>query len=367
MGQEKHPIKLRWILLLILALVWIKLLYFPAFDQEEYLRSLTTPPPDPLETLPDPPQGWPETEEEALAIYFSTRSERTMPYDGYCLDLTPNSTQAVYNGEPVTLAAPPLMSGDTLLIPGEEVLALLGGTLRYQRETGRVRVFLRDWNGEDFARYFDGTMNWETYAPIFQTESQQFFSTDAPSPEGEDPQFIQGRLYIPISYLESSIYQCVHWLPGERCYRLPMVRSETAAEVTCISDNFQDIPFEVAKDLHLVRGSAFNLVTGDLNLIYGNDDIRITCEKPLVNDFAPEPYAHKRVIRIQLLTDRYASSRGIRIGDPEEKVLERYGLEEVPPDGLVRYEQYLKEIQIKIRNHKVVSIVCLDPNAMPHQ
>lgn len=122
-----------------------------------------------------------------------------------------------------------------------------------------------------------------------------------------------------------------------------------------LGSSFQTLPKELALELGLVRGDLFNPGTGCFHNAYGSRDIRIECMK----EFWPvtaEPESEKWIIGFTLLTPRFATPQGVRLGDREETVWARYPRAQWTEDGRIQAGDFDYKLYFTIKNGVVTSI-----------
>lgn len=348
-------------LLLFVLVLSLLLTFLPPFDQQAYLAWVDSwERPGPTTSMA-PPEGWPQSQEEHLAILNSVCSDRERWRDSTELVFTAGSQTVMKNGNPCSIRYPVQMEEGVLLVPAEETLGLLGGAIRIHRETGAIRLYLRRYNGLEY--YLNEPLDrmmpvlWlDRQAVSFRGENGPVHTPEeVPELGGSSPRWIQGAVYVPVPYLCYALSLQGESLKEGTAYRIAITGEEEDLGGMMLGGDFQTLPISLARELRLVRGDVFNPGTGRFHNAYENNDIHIECMKEFW-PLTPEPVSEKRIVGFTLLSPRFATSHGIRVGDTEEKVWERYPTAILAENGQIQIDQYDNKLYIWIKNGVVTSI-----------
>lgn len=357
---------IQWCLLLFGLAVFLLFTFLPPFDRQAYLawvdgweRS------GPAESVP-PPMGWPQSVEEHLAVLWASPLRVDPASGGTVLYFQPGSCRVVKDDTPVWIEHPVLLEDETLLLPIEDVLTLLGGTVRVHQETGTFRIYLllaQDW-WEGIGEELDHQL------PMMALDRRgiSYGGPEGPfvqQPKGSSdlgaslPRQLDGVIYLPSVYLEACFPATTvegRWTQPHSAYRLMFFPNEEwGVGGVPLGQRFSELPVGLARELGQVRGDLLNPVNSYIYNVYGNRDIRLECVKPFP-PWTPEPASDKQIIGFTLLSPRYATPRGIHLGDSGERVRERYNLDDVPENGLLELGPDYSRLYIRLLENTVVSI-----------
>ena len=357
---------IRWCLPLLGLAIFLLFTFLPPFDRQAYLAWVDSwERPGPAESVP-PPAGWPQCEEEHLAVLWASPLRADPASGGTILYFQPGSRRVIKDDVPVWMDHPARLEGGTLLLPIEDVLTLLGGTVRIHRETGTFRIYLlleqAWWSGigEDLDSQLP-MMALDRRGISYTGPEGPFVRQPKGSPDlgAYPPQRLDGVIYLPAAYLEACFPATTvegRWIPAHAAYRLMFFPNEEwGAGGVSLGQDFNALSAGLARELGQVRGDLLNPVNSYIYNAYGNRDIRIECVKPFP-PWTPEPSADKRIIGFTLLSSRYATPRGIHLGDSGEQVRERYNLDHVPENGLLELGPDYSRLYIRLLENAVVSI-----------
>lgn len=300
--------------------------------------------PEPYDpTRYDLPVDWPKVGPVDAAIYRQLDSRRPTLSDTTCLTLTAGSREVVWNGQTVTLEHPALLHRGQMLFPAQEVLELLGGTIRLEPETGLIRVYYNDWQGCTVFQGYGVTFCWLdsreiALRPAFDTEI-----TVLEHPEAA-PALRNGTVYFPSELIQVLFSGWeFRWVePGRRYFICRNGSYDAAAGGVVAGQPYLTVPEELRGELEKIFPCP---------RIYGNRDITMLCAPSF-----PGEDEVMRIIWFTVHTDRFCTPRGLRIGDTVEKVYELYGFTEPPEYGnKYRYGYPSNELWIEVKNGRVTS------------
>ena len=367
MRQPIHKKRtIRWCLLLFGLALFLLFTLLPPNDRRAYLAWVDSwERSGPAGSVP-PPAEWPQSTAEHLAVLWASPLRVDPASGGTVLYFQPGSRRVVKDDVPVWMDHPVLLEEDTLLLPIEDVLTLLGGTVRVHRETGTFRIYLLleqarwDGRGEDLDSQLP-MMALDRRGISYGGPKGSFVRQPKGSPDlGEyPPRQLDGVIYLPAVYLEACFPATTvegRWTQAQSSYRLMFFPNEEwGAGGVSLGQDFRDLSAGLARELGQVRGDLLNPVNSYIYNAYGNRDIRIECVKSFP-PWTPEPATDKQIIGFTLLSPRYATPRGIHLGDSGERVRERYNLDHVPENGLLELGPDYSRLYIRLLENTVVSI-----------
>lgn len=260
-----------------------------------------------------------------IAIWWYMDDTRSQTY---CISLSLGESEPrmLKNGETVEADEGLIVRGQVPFVPLEEVTAQLGGTYENVTDpagqiTGAVfslpwpsapnkRYTAQIWLGRtDFQRDDEPVPNeWGGYGWGGYMRSQ---------PEEQTPFLKNGTVYVPLHYLQLSGGSTVLWDSERRRAIITASHNEGGIPEIPLRRTF----FKLNPSLRTGLSRGESQTGNETEIYYGNADILLHIDKS-PSDFLS---LFRQVRGITLLSDRYATQRGLRVGDSVKRFYDLYG------------------------------------------
>lgn len=234
---------------------------------------------------------------------------------GFSLTLIDGHQEALLNGDTVSLEGAPFVSGGAFYYPLQPVVEMLGGTYTEQGDVAEVCLFGHE-------------ITFQTRTTIVSVDGTEYegpeemcgFSLERESVQlGGDitPQLFQGIFYVPYGMIPK---ECPDFC-------LNHAREDPEAGTIIFSSGIQNesgVDAVKLRDDYLALGEDFRTSLKDVGAVgkvigydiekYQNDDIEVYVMRNSNNEEDAENMDGK-VCAIRLLSSKYATPRGLRVGD----------------------------------------------------
>lgn len=261
--------------------------------------------------------AWPYISTKDCLLFDALSTQRDTPTDSTSLWISPYKTEAQVNGNKVKLDNLAIMRDGEIMLPITEVIELLGGSCLYDEGTGELKIYLKSWNGKLIDtgwgphRLYSGVCKYESGSGEWAVE-ESYKAGGALSQNCL--QEIDGTLYVGASYLPGEI--STGWAEivdgiyyGRKEYPTEKTNEEPAEApifiMTVVEEDFGIAGIIVGEPFDL-RAIGIQLNRKGLHT-YANEDIQVKTKWDCVLEA-------ELVSEIKLLSNKYLTPRGIRIG-----------------------------------------------------
>lgn len=265
-----------------------------------------------------------------LPASFAAEPENDVPkVSGLSISMKISEPSALINGEPAALENAPFLLDDIPYVPLRETVERFGGiiapTYMGKRVSGALYAlperndpeswcFSQIWmDNTDYM--FNGSMQ-----PRWQ---DKYYRRDYGAEQASLlPQLRSGRIFVPVHVIQMSGQIEVIWEPDDQRLILTMARNENGIPGFAVGSDFSGLDdaiqerFYPVDDAHPALG-----LEGYFEQTYTDGDIELV----LGSGYRGWPASRKEIRSVKLVTDRYSSIRGLRVGDSVERYKDLYG------------------------------------------
>ncbi len=260
-----------------------------------------------------------------IAIWWYMDDTRSQTY---CISLSLGESEPLMlkNGEAVETDKGLTVRNQVPFVPLDEIVAQLGGDYKNMTDaSGQITgaVFSLPWPSAPNKRY---TSQIWLGRPDFQRNDEPFPNEWGgygwggymhSQPEEQTPFWENGTVYVPLHYLQLSGSSTVLWDADRRRAIITAAHNEGGISPIPLRRTF----FKVNPSIRAALSKGESSTEKGREIYYGNKDILLYVgENP--SDFFT---IFRQVRGITLLSDRYATQRGLRVGDSAERFYDLYG------------------------------------------
>lgn len=136
------------------------------------------------------------------------------------------------------------------------------------------------------------------------------------------PQLRNGRIFVPVHVIQESGQIEAIWEPDDRRIILTMAENENGIPGFAVGSDFSKLDAAVQERFYPVDDAHSALgLDGYYEQTYTDGDIELV----LGFGYREWPASRKEIRSVKLVTDRYSTIRGLRVGDSMERYEELYG------------------------------------------
>ncbi|GMQ65330.1 stalk domain-containing protein [Vallitalea maricola] len=281
--------------------------------------------------------------------------------NGICISMAVNSNEALLNGEPITLNNAPFFENGTVYVPLREIINLCGGIVAYIPDEQAVLmalkrpndtgVFSKIWIGK--ARILKDTEEARIVPTFLKPEKLEHYV----------PIVKNGKTFIPTEYFSFCFSARTRWNVERNRIILSFFIKELSVEEFTIGTNFNSLDKDI-RDRFKTTGRIIDQSEDGLLKVevYTDGDMEFTLATNEVSEVQKD---FKEIVKIVLITDKYKTPRGLRVGDSIEKYWDLYGNDKWVTDFFVemvdekelRTIHYDDQFSVEIYNGKVSKII----------
>lgn len=258
-----------------------------------------------------------------ISMATALTSEHEDPH-GIILSMTVDSYNMLITGEEYTLKNAPFVQSGIPYVPLREVVELCGGLVRYNSFDQSVLVSLPRYDSEPvFSQIWIGKQR------VLNNAAEEAPLNDSMYPEGAREAFVpilkSGRVFVPAGYFSRfNFFALVRY--DEQAGRIWIDNFDDGNSLGGFALNSDFLSYDAA-----VR-SRFN-ATGEIeiidngalkNEIFTDGDIEL-CIRSGEARYMKHEGTRQEIHMITLVSNKYCTPRGLRVGDSEERYLALYG------------------------------------------
>lgn len=243
------------------------------------------------------------------------------PNNGVCISMKVDSKKAYLNGKDITLDNAPFIMNKIAYVPLREVTELCGGIVQYVPSDRSVLVALRRKSG--YALFTQMLINRFGILKLYNGWHEEPLTNYVfPVDKNYYPIGKNDRVFVPADYFIRFGYANVQWNPERNRIILSAFDNERGVGVFQLGEDFSLLNKSIRSRFKATGrvDPSFQMYRND---IYTDGDMEITLCR-----YDPRQYPsmkNKREIRkIVLLSSRYSTPRGLKVGDSVEKYLDLY-------------------------------------------
>lgn len=278
-----------------------------------------------------------------LNLFCSQTGVDSLPEGGLSLSLQIGSHRMLRNGEPATIPFAPIQCRGIPLVPLAPVIQQFGGTTT-PMENGAVQACVAlPWQENSYQAICipDAATIQRLDADDNQNEADiasalLWFYPDC-DPGDYQAILYNGELFVPPDYFGRMGFATVDWLPDRGVIIISSFETELQLAGYPLRADFNRLPVALRQPLHQTKDIPYQY-NGYMEQIYQSDDLTLL--------LATQTGSAEQSIRaVTLRTNRYATPRGLRVGDSESRFQALYGRDTLSD-----------HLQVELENGKVKQI-----------
>lgn len=280
--------------------------------------------------------------------------------NGICISMEVNSKKALLNGEPIPLNNAPFLENGIVYVPLREIINLYGGIVEYIQDEQAILMAIKRKNSMGYDKGCFSKI-WIGKQKVLTNTGEAFIHPTYP--KNCVPIIKNNTAFIPADYMQFCLFANRLWnaernriifYDGSGCKRV---------DKFVIGNDFNSLDKNI-RDRFKTTGRIIDQSEDDLFKIeaYSDGDMEVEL---MTNNVINEQIPPKEIYSIILITDKYKTSRGLRVGDSIEKYWDLYGNEKwitdyfvdmVDENGIMTIH-YDDQFIVEIDNGKVSKII----------
>lgn len=248
---------------------------------------------------------------------------------GLSISMKIAAPSALVNGDPVTLENAPFLLDNVPYVPLRETVERFGGIIAPTCIDGKISgaiYALPERNDPEnwcFSQIWMDNTEYMLNGNMLLHRDDRYYRRDYGAESASLlPQLRGGRIFVPVHVLQMSGQIEAIWEADDQRILLTMASNENGIPGFAVGDDFSGLDtavqerFSPVEDAHPALG-----LDGYYEQTYTDGDIELV----LGFGYREWPASRKEIRSVKLVTDRYSSIRGLRVGDSVERYKDLYG------------------------------------------
>lgn len=265
-----------------------------------------------------------------LPAAFAAEPESDVPeVTGLSISMKISETSALINGETATLENAPFLSDNVPYVPLRETVERFGGiiapTYTGKRVFGAIYALPEKNDPENwvFSQIWMDNTDYMLNGSMESCRQDDYYRRDYGAEQASLlPQLRNGRIFVPVHVIQESGQIEAIWEPDDRRIILTMAENENGIPGFAVGSDFSGLDTAVKERFYPVDDAHPALgLDGYYEQTYTDGDIELV----LGSGYREWPASRKEIRSVKLVTDRYSSIRGLRVGDSMERYEDLYG------------------------------------------
>lgn len=263
-------------------------------------------------------------------IAFAAEPENdVIEVSGLSISMKISESSALVNGKPVALENAPFLLDNVPYVPLRETVERFGGiiapTYMGKRISGALYALPEKNNSENwcFSQIWMDNTDYMLNGSMMSYRPDGYYRRDYGAELASLlPQLRSGRIFVPVHVLQESGQIEAIWEPDDKRLILTMARNENGIPGFAVGSDFSGLDAAVQERFYPVDDAHPALgLDGYYEQTYTDGDIELV----LGFGYREWPTSRKEIRSVKLVTDRYSSIRGLRIGDSMQRYEDLYG------------------------------------------
>ncbi|GMQ60699.1 hypothetical protein AN1V17_51010 [Vallitalea sediminicola] len=249
--------------------------------------------------------------------------------DSVCISMEVNSKKALLNGEPITLNNAPFLENGIVYVPLREIINLYGGIVAYIQDEQAVLMAIKRKNSMGYDKGCFSKI-WIGKQKVLTNTGEAFIHPTYP--KNCVPIIKNNIAFIPADYIDFCLVANSLWDAERNRIILYDPNDGLRVDKFVIGSDFNSLDKNI-RDRFKTTGRIIDQSEDDLFKIeaYSDGDMEVELMTNVINEEIPP----KEIYSIILITDKYKTSRGLRVGDSIEKYWDLYGSTQWVPDHFI--------------------------------
>lgn len=265
-----------------------------------------------------------------LPAAFAAEPESDVPeVAGLSISMKISETSALMNGEAVALENAPFLLDNVPYVPLRETVERFGGIIAptYMSKiiSGALYALPERNDPENwcFSQIWMDNTDYMLNGSMMPHHTDDNYRRDYGVEQASLlPQIHNGRIFVPVHVMQMSGQIEVIWEPDDQRVILTMARNENGIPGFAVGSDFSGLDTAVKERFYPVDDAHPALgLEGYYEQTYTDGDIELV----LGSGYREWPASRKEIRSVKLVTDRYSSIRGLRVGDSMERYEDLYG------------------------------------------
>lgn len=242
---------------------------------------------------------------------------------GIVVSMTVGSSDILVTGEAHTLKNAPFIQNGIPYVPLREMVELCGGLVRYNGSDKSVLISLpRDNSEPNFSQVWIGKQR------VLNNASEEALLRDYMYPSGAKdsfvPRLINGSVYVPVEYFERFGFAEVTYNVQSGLIRIDNFDDGNSLGGFILDSDF--LSYDSAnRNEFKTTGKTTEIDDGALKEeTFTNGNLEL-CIRTGESRYMKWEGTKQEIHMITLVSDKYCTPRGLRVGDSEERFLALYG------------------------------------------
>lgn len=287
-----------------------------------------------------------------LPASFAAEVENDVPkVSGLSISMKISEPSALINGEPAALENTPFLLDDVPYVPLRETVERFGGIIAPTYIGNRISGALyalperNDPEGWCFSQIWMDNTDYMFNGSMQPRWQDKYYRRDYGAEQASLlPQLRSGRIFVPVHVIQMSGQIEVVWEPDDQRLILTMARNENGIPGFVVGSDFSWLDTAVQERFYPVDDAHPALgLEGYYEQTYTDGDIELV----LGFGYREWPASRKEIRSVKLVTDRYSSIRGLRVGDSMERYEDLYG---------TTWTVSKDKMPIKVKDGRIISI-----------
>ncbi|GMQ59479.1 hypothetical protein AN1V17_38760 [Vallitalea sediminicola] len=249
--------------------------------------------------------------------------------DSVCISMEVDSKKALLNGEPITLNNAPFLENGTVYVPLREIIDLYGGIVAYIQDEQAVLIAIKRKNDMGYDQGYFSKI-WIGKQKVLTDTGEAFIHPTYP--KNCVPIIKNNIAFIPADYIDFCLVANSLWdaernriifYDGSGCKRVD--KFVIGSDFNSLNKNIRNRFKTTGRIVDQSENGLYKIEA------YSDGDMEVE----LATDEERPPKDLKEIYSIILITDKYKTSRGLRVGDSIEKYWDLYGSTQWVPDHFV--------------------------------
>lgn len=265
-----------------------------------------------------------------LPAAFAAEPENDVPkVSGLSISMKISEPSALINGEPAALENAPFLLDHVPYLPLRETVERFGGIIAPmyigKRISGALYALPERNDPENwcFSQIWMDNTDYMLNGSMMPHRTDDNYRRDYGVEQTSLlPQLHNGRIFVPVHVIQMSGQVEVIWEPDDQRVILTMARNENGIPGFAVGSDFSGLDTAVKERFYPVDDARPALgLDGYYEQTYTDGDIELV----LGSGYREWPTSRKEIRSVKLVTDRYSSIRGLRVGDSMERYEDLYG------------------------------------------
>lgn len=250
--------------------------------------------------------------------------------DSVCLSMELDSKKALLNGEPITLNNAPFLENGIVYVPLREIINLYGGIVEYIQDEQAVLMAIKRKNSMGYDKGCFSKI-WIGKQKVLTNTGEAFIHPKYP--QNCVPIIKNNIAFIPADYMQFCLFANRLWNAERNRIIFYDGSGLKRVDKFVIGSDFNSLDKNIINRFR-TTGRIIDQSEDGLFKIeaYSDGDMEVEL---MTNNVINEKIPPKEIYSIILITDKYKTSRGLRVGDSIEKYWDLYGNEKWITDYFV--------------------------------